>query len=89
MMLFGSTLQRLSLPFLKDKAAAYHYEIFTPTQSSKLFQVLRQCKLTCMKCVKVRAGLSLVALTKAQEVWVYFPTKGGSESLSECVINSA
>lgn len=42
-----------------------------------------------MKCVKVRAELSLVALTKAQEVWGFFPTKGGSESLSECVISSA
>lgn len=42
-----------------------------------------------MKCVKVRAELSLVALTKAQEVWVFSPTKGGRESLSECVINSA
>lgn len=88
-MLFGSTLQRLSLPFLKDKAAACHHQICTQTPSSKLFLVLRQYKLTCMKCVKVRAELSFVAHIKAQEAWVFFSTKGGSESLSECVIDSA
>lgn len=42
-----------------------------------------------MKCVKVRAELYLMALTKAQKVWAFFPTKSGRESLSECVINSA
>lgn len=42
-----------------------------------------------MKCVKVRAELSFVAHIKAQEAWVFFSTKGGSESLSECVIDSA